>query len=858
MRPADEPAAAFVLVPLAVGVVAGGVIVCGGDEATALAADVVGIAVAVIALLVDRRARVVLLAGLIGALAGAARARFAVAPLVDDDIARRAGRVPVAVDGTIVESSRADRALRLVVAADAYRSAGGRGPARGRIAVTVAHPSRTWSPGMHVRFVARLRVPRNFGNPGGYDVRRALARRGILVGAFLWDDRALAGVGDDPVSVRAAVDGALASVRTAAGAAIDGAAAEPARGFLHAVLLGEDGALGDDVRHALARTGLSHVVSVSGFHLAVVATAAVLAARWMLLRSERLALRWNVAKLAALAGVWPVVAYAAIAGGSIPASRSLLMYATLLAAVVVQRRTDGLRGLAAAALVLALLVPDAGADISFELSFASVAALILVGASVSRGVRPPERRLARLAAIVAASLRVSCAAAAATAPLTAWHFQQVSAVAPIANLVALPLLGPATLLPGLAALPVLGVAPSLAAALLRGAALAAHAGLRLAAALAAVPGTAWETPMPNAGEVALAYALLTLPFWWRRHAEPACEGASIVRTRRRPTLRLAATVVLLALAAGDVAYWAWQRAANPRLRVTFLSVGQGDAAVVELPYGGVVVIDGGGFPGGFDPGERVIAPFLRSRKILAVDVLALSHPQLDHYGGLAYLAEHFAPRELWWNGLRARAPGFARLERALDAAGTRRVTLRRGARAFARDGVTVDVVHPAMPRDDDLNDGSLVLRLAYGAASVLFAGDVEAPAEREMVAGTSARDAGDRAVAPRAPSKRTVSDGDLASVVLKVAHHGSATSTTQSFVAAVAPRVAVISDGTDNRFGFPSPQVLRRLRAARVDVWRTDEDGAVQLETDGTRLEVRAPCASRAPRVFTLAPRGGS
>src|SRR6185295_14710116 len=121
--------------------------------------------------------------------------------------------------------------------------------------------------------------------------------------------------------------------------------------------------------------------------------------------------------------------------------------------------------------------------------------------------------------------------------------------------------------------------------------------------------------------------------------------------------------------------------------------------------------------------------------------------------------EHFAPRELWSNGLGARAPGFVRLERALDAAGTRRVALRRGMRVLARDGVCVDVLHPTTPREDELNDGSLVLRIAYGGASVLFTGDIEAPAERELVRAD-------------AESRRDGGSVRVASSTLKVAHHG--------------------------------------------------------------------------------------
>src|SRR5262249_1040564 len=157
------------------------------------------------------------------------------------------------------------------------------------------------------------------------------------------------------------------------------------------------------------------------------------------------------------------------------------------------------------------------------------------------------------------------------------------------------------------------------------------------------------TPMPSLLELGLCYATLALAWSWR----------GIDRRWRGLACAALACVWLV-----DAGYWSWERWLDPRLRITFLAVGQGDGAVVGLPGGPVIVVAGGGFPGDFDVGERLIAPFLRSRKIQRVDVLALSHPQLDHYGGLAYLAEHFAPRELWSNGRTAAAPGFARLEAA--------------------------------------------------------------------------------------------------------------------------------------------------------------------------------------------------
>ncbi|MCC6848473.1 MAG: DNA internalization-related competence protein ComEC/Rec2 [Deltaproteobacteria bacterium] len=744
-----------------------------------------------------------------GLACGALAATLAHLPLPADHVARLAGRGIAAAEGVVVRSDvRGDR-VSLVVRVVRVRARARAGSGRGLLGVTVAHAQRAWPVGAAIRVVGKLRRPQGLGNPDEYDHAAALRRRGILVTLFLWSDETIMRLDDAAAGMSGGARARLA-VRVAA------AADEPVRGYLAAVLLGAARSLDDATRDALTRTGLAHVVSVSGFHVAVAAGGIVVALRRALVHATFLALRCDVTKIAALLGVVPVGAYAALAGDSIPAARSFLTYGVVLAALAGDRPPDPLRALAGAAVVLALGAPDVAADVSFQLSFASVLALILVARAARRDGAAAAGAPGWCRRLVLAPLRVSLAATLATAPLTAWHFQQISLVAPFANLAALPLLGPATLLPGLIALPVALVAPSWADALLWVAARAAGAGLGVAGWFAAWPGAAVATPMPSLPELGLAYAALGLV--WTRGAPRTAAG---VRARRRALL-------LLALAAGvDTAWWTWERCCDPRLRVTFLAVGQGDAAVVELPRGGgVLVVDGGGLAGDFDPGARVVAPFLRGRKIARIEALVLSHPQFDHYGGLAHLAGAFRARELWWNGMRGQGVRFAALERALAAAGTRSVVLRRGMAWSSGGGVVVEVLHPEDPRGLGSNDASLVLRLRFGATAVLFTGDVEAAAEHAMLAARV----------------------ELRSDVLKVPHHGSATSSSADFVAAVAPRIAVVSSGAANRFGFPARAVVDRLAAAGAGQWNTAEHGALRVVSDGRDVSVVPTRASRAPR----------
>lgn len=790
------PPAAHVAMPLAIGWLAGGLHASAGIGA---AVAVVALALVAMRVGVRKTTRVGVAALAAGVACGALGAAVAQLPPPPDDVTRLAGSL-ASLEGEVVWSEGTAGRRALVVAIDHVGSRRRTGAARGLVAVTIAHAGRSWPVGQRLRLVGKIRRPRNFANPGAYDHVRTLARRGVRATLFAWDDAAIEPLGDVRTD----------DVRTRLGRRVAAVAGEPVRGYLTAVLLGATQSLAPATRDALTRAGLSHVVSVSGFHIAVAAGASVVLLRLGLLRVSPLALRFDVTKLAAALGVLPVAAYAALAGESVPAARSFLTYGVLLGALVCERPPDALRALAVVATMLAFAMPDVAADVSFELSFASVLALILVArrrrAAHASAQQPWWRQW------IVDPVYVSIAATIATAPLTAWHFQQVSLVAPLANLVALPLLGPATLLPGLLALPVSFVAPALADRLLAIAAVAARTGLLVAEWFAAWPWAAITTPMPTPVEVALAYGALGL--WWSRGA------------LGKP-MRRAAAGALMMLALLDVTYWTWERFGNSTLRITFVSVGQGDAAVVELPYGDVIVVDGGGLPGDFDPGARVLAPFLRARKILHVDALVMSHPQLDHYGGLAYLATAFGARELWCSGARGTGARFAALDDALHVAGTRVVRLRRGGRLLLASGVVVDVLHPDDPTRYDVNDASVVLRLRYGANAVLFTGDIERGAEQALLA----------------------TDVDLRSDVLKVAHHGSATSSTAAWIAAVAPRVAVISTGADNRFGFPAPAVVARLRAAGSTVWNTAERGAIRVVLDGRDVSVVATRAS-APERF--------
>ena len=267
--------------------------------------------------------------------------------------------------------------------------------------------------------------------------------------------------------------------------------------------------------------------------------------------------------------------------------------------------------------------------------------------------------------------------------------------------------------------------------------------------------------------------------------------------------------------------WILLRHSSHELRVTFLDVGQGDATIIETPSGKTLVIDAGNITsdGDDDMGRRIVAPYLRQRGINQLAVIFLTHPDSDHIGGAATLLEQFPTELLMDNGqfTRSDSPIAAHI---LKTASARKVPLRsarRGQEIEIEDGVQIRILAPTpefLTASD--NDASIVLRVEYKNISFLLTGDAGAAAETDLIRS-------------RLP---------LTSDVLKVGHHGSLTSTTPEFLAAVRPRFAIISAGKRNMHGHPHHDILERLKQVGAKIYRTDQQGAITCHTDGTTLQI--------------------
>jgi competence protein ComEC len=702
----------------------------------------------------------------------------------------------------------------------------------GRVRIWIRGLVGEWTYGDCFEATVALRRPRNFGNPGAFDYRGHLARQGIFVIGYVADGARVERCAAERVGVTSALD----VVRRRIAVAIERAGSGTRAGVLRALVLGERGGIERTLESAFARAGLAHALSISGLHVAVVGGAVFATVRRMSAWNVGWLARGLAPRLGAAAALPVVWGYAALAGAPLPAVRAAMMATVYLVGVLMRRRASVLQSLALAALLMTISTPDVIVDASFQLSFIGVLALVL-GARRLRGTAPDGTvvdhdlrsagnddappgggwyrrardwvwRWGRDAAIT------SFAAALGTAPLTALHFNQVSVIGPAVNLLGVPILSLCVVLAVLGAVLAL-MAPAAAALVFRGAGGLAELSIRVATGAAVLPWAAVRTITPSALEIGLAYVLM---------------GALVIR-RRRVAWILVTLAVLGAFA--DGMWWRWARSRPDSLRMAFLDVGQGDAAVVEFPDGQVLVVDGGGLAGStLDVGEAVVARYLWFRRIGRVDFVAMSHADMDHAGGLAFLIEQFRPREFWWNGRAGRGAQFERLTAALASGAVRVRRFDRTTPPWRIGPVEVRVLHPDATRDAagaSDNDASLVLRLGWGETTALFSGDIELAAEREIAA------------------HDTVA---LASAVLKVPHHGSRTSSGERFLDAVSPAVAVVSAGWRNRYGFPHREIQARFDAREICLRRTDEHGAIIVEggPDGYAVWPRCPGGSRPDR----------
>ena len=711
------------------------------------------------------------------------------------------------IEGVILaDASPAPSGVSLSVAVDAMDglNRGVTGELGGVIVTVVGSiaPGRIgeWTAGRRVRFPAQLRRPARYLNPGVPDHERALARRGTtLVGTVK------SGALVDVLAPGSWLDEWLAASRGYARRSIAAAVgrwSSRSAAIVSAIVIGDRAGLDDDVQRQLQVAGTYHVLAISGGNIAILAG--------LLLGIFRLA--GVLGRTAMLAAMAALVGYAQLVGGGASVDRATLMAVVYLAARAIDHRSPAVNSLAFVAACLVATDPLSVADPSFLLTFGATLALLVAVPAVRR---QPLPRVVRPALLM---LAASAAAETLLFPIGAFVFSRVTFAGLVLNFLAIPLMA-VVQIAGMVVVPAAAVSTHFAGAC----GWIAHAGaeglVHSAGLVRFAPGITWRVAAPNVAMAAIYYIAVAMCWTlWRRRAQVSGSGESrAARSWRRGALVAAALTAIWILAEP----WTLLAArGDGRLHVTFIDVGQGDSIFVRFPAGTTLLVDAGGLAASssFDIGDRVVAPVLREAGVRRLDYLALTHGDPDHIGGAASILAEFRPHETWEGIPVPRLAPLTMLRTRAEMQGARWLDVRSGDH-FVIDEVDVRVLHPAEPdweRQKVRNDDSIVIDLGWRDVSVLLTGDIGRAVEQVLPA--------------LAPARLRV---------IKVPHHGSLTSSTEAFVRRFQPRVAVASAGRSNHFGHPARAVLERYEAVGAEVFRTDRDGAVTIDTDGYSLSVQ-------------------
>jgi len=659
---------------------------------------------------------------------------------------------------------------------------------RGRARLTLLQPQIVPAYGDRIRGLVKLRRPRGYLNPGGFDYPLYLKTMGVTLEGWASEGDTLERRGTGEGSI---VHAWAYALRARMIRAVNQLLPNDQASLLAAITLGERTGIPSQISQAFLGSGTYHILAISGLNVSLLAGALL-----FVLKAIRVPLR-----LRALLSMGLITFYAALAGGSPSVVRAAVMADVYLLAVVLDREADPLNTLAISALALLLWQPLFVWDVGFQLTFVATWAIL---AAVNWR---PLLRLPTPWRWGTAPLVLSAAAFLGTAPILASIFHRISPVAILANLPIVPLSGLLTgagMLFGLMAMAIpqsLGLFVTLIGFFI-------ELLVNLAGWFARLPLASVQLPSPSSPMVACYYIAL---------------GAAAAATGRR-WLRWVSVSAALAfvILVGARLVPVFQ---NDIVRVTVLDVGQGDGILVELPGQGAILIDGGGlFDDRFDIGEQVVVPFLLSRWIARLDLVVLSHPHPDHLNGLAAVLRHFPVGAVWDGGQRVASPSYLWFEEVLRHKRIPHKILQAGYRTSEFEPIEIAVLHPPTTllrgsprgRSSDVNSNSLVLLLRYRDIRVLLPGDIEEEAERLLLEqGTG-----------------------LSAQVLKVPHHGGRTSSSLPFLERVRPTVAVVSAGYRNRFLHPHQETLERYRAMGIELYRTDRHGAVTVTTDGRTIDV--------------------
>ena len=706
-------------------------------------------------------------------------------------ISRYTGQI-VAIQGTICEIpqtfvvDKGQLRVRYVVSAEHIGVSDGRGfIGEGKVIVTT-HQERERKIGEigdHITVRGELADLHGFNNPGLIDTVAALKRVGI-VGRM--------SVSSEHIHIDSASDKSwfnkVALLKEKVALMLKRGLPPAESAILFGMLFGGYSDIAADVIAAFSATGIVHILSVSGTHIALVAGVIYWVCSFLKIKGK------NAAGLVIVV----VLSYGVFVGFTPPVIRSAVMGIVAVGAIALGRERDSYHALAITTVGMLMAQPSLIYDISFQLSFGSTAGLIYLFPKIKSSIT-------FLPVWMAAPIAMTLAAQLGVLPFVSWYFNVFSLSSFAANLVIVPIVELVVVL-GLAGVLTGFLLNSLSHLILAFCSVMIKGVIYLTKLLAGIPGGTIYLPSFDIVTGLLYYVILG---WLFGFTLPGMASV-LIGIQRWPRQVIGLAAILLVVGG-------WYICGPKPATIHFIDVAQGDATLIVSPRGRAVLVDTGGSTGqtDFDIGERVVAPYLKHYGVRSLDYLILTHGHQDHAGGAAAVSKHIPIKHI----LVAREPYSAAVQQLQAAAEDAVLIPAYIGQQIQLDGLVIQIVYAA---DSKLakasNEASNVIKISYGDHSFLITGDLESQGETAILLDQSL----------------------VASTVLKVGHHGAKTSSSLEFLQEVSPAYAVISVGAGNRFGHPHPEILKRLSDRQIKVFRTDLQGAIVFETDGKSLNAKS------------------
>lgn len=685
------------------------------------------------------------------------------------------------------------------------------------------------------RFLVKAVVSRvsTFSTPGAFNYKKHLANQSIRIKGWIQSPTEimkLRTVGASPLASRVSDLRYLPErIRGQMADFLDKSLSQPARGLYKAILIGDRSDVPAPVLENFTAAGCLHILAISGMHMGLLALVTIATLTWILQRSTWLLLHAPVLKIAVTIALLPLLFYALIAGFNIPVQRAFFMTIVFILAILFDRPGNLLNHILLAALLILVWKPGALFTASFQLSFSAVFAIALIypllhrflcqkshagfsfaatpGSAVATSPASIIRKLsATIIKWLLAGIALTAAAMLGTFPLLLFHFNRISLVAPLTNLLVEPLICFWSLLVGLVASVCIPFFPPLAKLLFSAGSLGLISAAKICAFFASLPHASLWLPTPSPTEITLSYLFLL-----------SAVAAIHLPSRQRRYSLISALLFLCSLVAGP-AVTLMAKPPSGSASVTFLDVGHGAATLLQLPENKNILIDGGGAGSDrFNVGARVIGPFLWNRQLRHLDAVVITHPHADHYNGLPFILARFHPKELWLSGIGGHDPEYSVLLELAGQLGIATRIAKTGSTLLQAGSTRLHCIYSTPQTDhatdnnkqnrpDNPNDSSLVLRLETNNRSFLFPADISA----EM-------------------ADMLVREGKILKAdVLLAPHHGSPSSMSRDFIDTVSPAYIAISAGRNNPFNFPA-RSFRDLQQKGIEVLSTGSDGTINF-----------------------------